>query len=104
MYLALLERKHDLRSLVRKDKKESGMLGSFRVFESTHDQGISDKAIIKHYEKEEKALFSCFSLENSGEPTDTPNLDKPIIARDYGLEWSDTSCFIERIIAVIPFK
>ncbi len=52
MYLVLLERKHDLRSLVRKDKKESGMLGSFRVFESTHDQGISDKAIIKHYEKE----------------------------------------------------
>ncbi|MGD1758948.1 hypothetical protein, partial [Klebsiella pneumoniae] len=69
MYLALLERKHDLKALVRKDKKESGMLGIFRVFESTHDQGISDKAIIKHYEKQ-NALFNCFSLENSGEPTD----------------------------------
>ncbi|MFT2765608.1 DUF5675 family protein [Helicobacter pylori] len=95
MYLALLERKHDLRAFVRKDKKESSMLGSFRVFETTHDQGISDKAIIKHYEKE-KALFSCFSLENSGEPTDTPNLDKPIIARDYELEWSDTSCTVPK--------
>ncbi len=95
MYLALLERKCNLRSLVRRDKKERGMLGEFRVFESTHDQGISDKEIIKHYKKE-KALFSCFSLENSGEPTDTPNLDKPIIARDYQLEWSDTSCTVPK--------
>ncbi len=95
MYLVILERKHDLRPLVRKDKKESGMLGEFRVFESTHDQGISDKALIKHYEKE-KPLFSCFSLENSGEPTDTPNLDKPIIARDYELAWSDTSCTVPK--------
>lgn len=95
MYLVLLERKYDLRLLVRKDKKERGMLGFFKVFESTHDQGISDKAIIKHYEKE-KALFSCYSLENSGEPTDTPNLDKPIVARDYQLEWSDTSCTVPK--------
>ncbi|GAA9429205.1 hypothetical protein TH0950_14820 [Helicobacter pylori] len=81
MYLVLLERKHDLRPLTRKDKKESGMLGSFRVFESTHDQSLSDKAIIKHYEKQ-NALFSCFSLENSGEPTDTPNLDRPQLLRE----------------------
>ncbi|GAA9865804.1 hypothetical protein VN0637_11610 [Helicobacter pylori] len=66
MYLVLLERKYDLRFLVRKDKKERGMLGFFKVFESTHDQGISDKAIIKHYEKE-KALFSCYSLEKTAE-------------------------------------
>ncbi|MGL2818958.1 DUF5675 family protein [Helicobacter pylori] len=95
MYLALLERKHDLRSLVRNNKKESGMLGIFRVFESTHDQGISDQEIVSHY-KNKDALFSCFSLENSGEPTDTPNLDKPIIARDYELEWSDTSCTVPK--------
>ncbi|BAW36337.1 uncharacterized protein HPF13_0672 [Helicobacter pylori] len=48
MYLVLLERKRDLRALVRKDKKESGMLGDFRVFEATHDQNASDKAIVKH--------------------------------------------------------
>ncbi|MGN8499510.1 DUF5675 family protein [Helicobacter pylori] len=95
MYLALLERKHDLRSLVRNNKKESGMLGIFRVFESTHDQRISDQEIVSHY-KNKDALFSCFSLENSGEPTDTPNLDKPIIARDYELEWSDTSCTVPK--------
>lgn len=41
MYLVLLERKYDLRPLVRKDKKERGMLGNFSVFESTHDQNAS---------------------------------------------------------------
>lgn len=58
MYLVLLERKHDLKPLTRKDKKESGMLGNFRVFESTHDQGASDKAIIKHYEKKTRFLVA----------------------------------------------
>lgn len=58
MYLVLLERKHDLKALVRKNKKESGMLGSFRVFESTHDQGISDQAILKHYEKQTPYLVA----------------------------------------------
>ncbi|GAA7306121.1 hypothetical protein HpBGD104_11940 [Helicobacter pylori] len=58
MYLVLLERKHDLRPLTRKGKKESGMLGSFRVFESTHDQGASDKAILKHYEKKPLCLVA----------------------------------------------
>ncbi|CAK00338.1 DUF5675 family protein [Helicobacter acinonychis] len=95
MYLVLLERKEDLKPLVKKGKEESGMLGNLRVFLCTHDQDMSDEALVEHY-KDKDALLSCFSLENSGEGTDTPNLDKPIIAREYQLAWSDTSCTVPK--------
>ncbi len=95
MYLILLKRESDLKPTIKNNKEESAMLGSFRIFESDHKENASDSEILEHYQNKD-ALFSCFSLENSGEPTDTPNLDKPIIARDYQLEWSDTSCTVPK--------
>ncbi len=95
MYMILLERIKDLEPVVKNNKEESGMFGTFRVFERSHDDNASDSEIFKHYDKK-TALISLFSLENSGEPTDTPNLDKPIVARDYKLVWSDTSCTVPK--------
>lgn len=40
---------------------------------------------------EEESLFTCFTLENAGESTDTPQQDKRIVAREYNLEWSASS-------------
>ncbi len=95
MYMIILERLKDLEPVIKNNKEESGMFGTFRVFERSHDDNASDSEILEHY-KNKDVLFSCFSLENSGEPTDTPNLDKPIIARDYNLVWSDTSCTVPK--------
>lgn len=36
-------------------------------------------------------IFTCYTCENEGESTDTPNQDKRIIARKYNLEWTDSS-------------
>lgn len=36
-------------------------------------------------------LWRCFTLENGGESTDTPNQDKRIVARDYKLRWSSSN-------------
>ncbi len=82
MYTIILERIKDLEPVIKNNKEESGMFGTFRVFERSHDDNASDSEIFKHYDKK-NALISLFSLENSGEPTDTPNLDKPIVAREY---------------------
>ncbi|TLD80181.1 hypothetical protein LS68_008155 [Helicobacter sp. MIT 05-5293] len=38
-----------------------------------------------------KSIYQCFTCENIGESTDTPNLDKRIIAREYQIEWTNTS-------------
>ncbi|WP_104761448.1 DUF5675 family protein [Helicobacter cetorum] len=96
MYLCLLKRLRDLKITMKNEKVERSMLGSFRVFlKSCDDENLSDEEILKHYESIDP-LFACFSLENSGEPTDTPNLDKPIVARDYTLIWTDTSCTVPK--------
>ena len=36
-------------------------------------------------------IFKCFTCENGGPSTDTPNQDKRIVAREYSLEWTDSS-------------
>ncbi|AFI03862.1 DUF5675 family protein [Helicobacter cetorum] len=81
MYEIILTRLHTLKEVKKNDKLESGILGSFEVFKK---------------DDRETPLFSCFSLENSGEPTDTPNLDRPIVARSYTLSWTDTSCTVPK--------
>lgn len=36
-------------------------------------------------------LFKCATCENGGNETDEPNQDKRIVAREYQLEWSDST-------------
>ena len=36
-------------------------------------------------------IFKCVTCENGGPSTDTPNQDKRIVAREYSLEWTDSS-------------
>lgn len=44
----------------------------------------------KIYNTDGECVFKCYSVENGGESTDTPNLDKRIIARDYKLYWTES--------------
>lgn len=36
-------------------------------------------------------IFKCYTCENGGESTDIANKDKRIVARDYNIEWTDSS-------------
>lgn len=51
----------------------------------------STLGIVNLYDDKGDSLFTCYSCENIGESTDTPMQDKRIIARDYQLEWTNTS-------------
>lgn len=57
-----------------KEKIEGSTVGSLEIFD----------------EKGE-CIFNCFTLENAGESTDESGKDKRIAARDYKLEWTNTS-------------
>ncbi|AFI05227.1 DUF5675 family protein [Helicobacter cetorum] len=91
MYSIFLKREKDLEEVTKDNKKEAGMLGSFRVFETIHDSQSSLNEVLQAYEKIDP-LFACFSLENSGTPTSERNKDKPILSGSYKLEWCETSC------------
>lgn len=46
--------------------------------------------ILKMVDDKGKVVYKCFTLENEGSSTDTPKMDKRIIAREYNLEWTNT--------------
>lgn len=46
---------------------------------------------LKVYAENGENIFTCFTLENAGESTDARGQDKRIIARDYNIEWSNSS-------------
>lgn len=48
------------------------------------------------YNENGNLVFSCYSLENIGPSTDTPNLDKRIMPRVYNMEWTTTSVCIPK--------
>lgn len=58
-------------------KIEDSTLGKFSVNE------IQENGTLKE-------IWSCFTCENIGESTDTPNQDKRIMPRTYQLEWAQT--------------
>lgn len=47
--------------------------------------------LLRVLDDKNKVIFQCFTLENAGEPTDKSGQDKPIVEREYKLEWTDTS-------------
>lgn len=46
---------------------------------------------LKVYDEKGENIFTCFTLENEGASTDESGKDKRITARDYKLEWTNTS-------------
>ncbi|WP_300896617.1 DUF5675 family protein [uncultured Helicobacter sp.] len=54
---------------------------------------IEDSTIgeLKVINEDGSSLYKCFTCENIGPSTDTPNQDKRIMPRTYSLEWTDSS-------------
>ena len=74
MFQITLQRKKEYKQVAWQDKKpEDSTIGELQV------------------EKDGKVIFKCATCENGGESTDTPNQDKRIVAREYYLEWTDSS-------------
>ncbi|WP_104751378.1 DUF5675 family protein [Helicobacter salomonis] len=73
-FCAILQREHTSKEVFKKGKKEAGTLGRLRVCTL-----------------EGQEVFSCYTMENAGIPTDESNKDKPIVARTYSLHWADSS-------------
>lgn len=75
-YTIIVQRKSEHRNIKKPntDRIEDSTLGELNVYDS-----------------EGKSIFKCFTCENIGESTDTPNQDKRIVARKYKIEWTDSS-------------
>lgn len=71
MYKAVLQR-HSI-TKTRDINGELTMIGDFSI-----------------YDESGKRIFTCFSAENEGTPTDERGKDKPVIARTYHLLWNFT--------------
>ena len=57
-------------------------------FSKVEDSTLSTVSLT---DEDDKELFKCFCCENIGPSTDTPKQDRRIIAREYYLEWTDSS-------------
>lgn len=76
VYSFILQRLSECKDVKKPNtsKVEGSTLGKLTVFDSA-----------------EKEVWSCFTCENIGPSTDIPKQDKRIIAREYSLEWTDSS-------------
>ena len=75
MLKIILQRKKEYKDVKWKDQKpEDSTIGELIV---ENENG--------------EIIFACVTCENGGESTDTPNKDKRIVAREYYLEWTDSS-------------
>ena len=75
MLKIILQRKKEYKDVKWKDQKpEDSTIGELIV---ENENG--------------EIIFACVTCENGGESTDTPNQDKRIVAREYYLEWTDSS-------------
>lgn len=72
-YTATLQRLKEFDEVTAKGSTESATLGQLILTD-----------------EEDKILFECYTCENGGPSTDTPNQDKRIVAREYYLEWTDS--------------
>lgn len=75
-FIATLQRIKEFENIKKpnKTKVEGSTLGEFVV---TNEKG--------------NRVFSCYTIENAGPSTDTPNQDKRIVAREYKLYWTESS-------------
>ncbi|WP_104686007.1 DUF5675 family protein [Helicobacter suis] len=73
-FRAVLQRLKSTPVVSKNSKSEAGTLGEFKV-----------------YDEQGQEVLSLYSMENFGTPTDSANLDKPIIPRLYTLQWANSS-------------
>lgn len=80
-YKILLQRKSEHKGIKKPnvERIEDSTIGELIVAE-VNNQGVLGVP-----------LFQCFTCENIGESTDTPNQDKRIMPRTYKLEWTDSA-------------
>lgn len=79
MYTITLTRDHIGKEVSKNHKNETSIIGHFEV-----------------KDEDDNIIFSCYSLENSGAPTDLMGLDRPIIPRSYTLHWAESSVCVPK--------
>lgn len=62
-----------------------------RTREPNGDCTLGKVDVIDLQDKQQKVLYSCYSLERGGASTDESGLARRIVSRDYELEWTDTA-------------
>ncbi|TSA80116.1 DUF5675 family protein [Helicobacter mehlei] len=72
LFEVIITRQHTSKEVAKNGKKEKGTLGRLVVWAGKTE------------------IFSCYTMENSGKPTDKAGLDRPIIPRQYSLAWADS--------------
>lgn len=89
MFNVIIERKKEYEGIQKPNKAriEGSTIGVLNIYET---EGKLYPTL------SEESLFTCFTLENAGESTDTPRQDKRIVAREYNLEWSATSVCVPK--------
>ncbi|WP_104683825.1 DUF5675 family protein [Helicobacter felis] len=70
----ILTRTQETPIVSKNGKREGGTLGQLVVVSEGGEE-----------------VYSCYTMENAGTPTDESGKDKPIIARNYTLHWTDSS-------------
>lgn len=82
MFLITLQRKKEYDSVQKPPNAKTG-----RVYKT--EPSTIGELIVENESGE--IIFACVTCENGGPSTDTPNQDKRIVAREYYLEWTDSS-------------
>lgn len=62
-----------------------------RTHEPNGDCTLGKIDVIDLQDKQQKVLYSCYSLERGGASTDESGTARRIVSRDYELEWTDTA-------------
>ena len=89
MFNIIIERKKEYTGIKKEGraKIEGSTIGTLNIYETEGNLYPSG---------EEESIFNCFTLENAGASTDTPQQDKRIMPREYNIEWSATSVCIPK--------
>lgn len=77
-YQIILQRDKEYRDVKKLNKVQDSTLGTLQVLEQGENGYF-------------KPIYTCYTCENIGESTDTPNQDKRIMPRKYRLEWTDSA-------------
>ncbi|WP_104638877.1 DUF5675 family protein [Helicobacter bizzozeronii] len=78
-FKVIITREHTSKEVVKNGRAEKGTLGRLALLADGEE------------------IFTCYTMENAGTPTDASGQDKPIIARTYTLHWADSSVCVPPI-------
>lgn len=82
MLTIILQRKKEYNNIQKPPNAKTG-----RVYKT--EPSTIGELIVENEDGE--IIFKCFTCENGGPSTDTPNQDKRIVARTYQLYWTESS-------------